>query len=84
MVKIQEAILVEGKYDKNTLLQIVDTPVLVANGFGIRKDKELMTLLQRVAENRGLIVFTDSDGAGFLIRNFIKAAICLRTRCTTF
>jgi len=75
MVKIQEAILVEGKYDKNTLLQVVDAPVFATNGFGIRKDKELMTLLQRVAETRGLIVFTDSDGAGFLIRNFVKTAI---------
>ena len=75
MVKIREAILVEGKYDKNTLLQIIDAPVFATNGFGIRKDKELMALLRRVAETRGLIVFTDSDGAGFLIRNFVKAAI---------
>lgn len=75
MVKIREAILVEGRYDRNTLLQIVDAPVLETNGFGIRKDKAQMALLRRVAETRGLIVFTDSDGAGFLIRNSVKAAI---------
>ncbi len=75
MVKIREAIVVEGRYDKNTLLQIVDAPVLETSGFGIRKDKAQMDLLRRVAESRRLIVFTDSDGAGFLIRNFIKSAI---------
>ena len=75
MVKIKEAILVEGRYDKNTLSQIVDAPILETNGFGIFKDKQQMNLLRRVAENRGLIVFTDSDGAGFVIRNHIKSAI---------
>ena len=75
MVKIREAILVEGRYDKNTLSQIVDAPILETNGFGIFKDKEQMALLRRVAEVRGLIVFTDSDGAGFVIRNHIKSAI---------
>lgn len=75
MVRIQEAILVEGRYDKNTLSQIVDAPILETSGFGIFKNKEQMTLLRRVAESRGLIVFTDSDGAGFVIRNHIKSAI---------
>lgn len=75
MVKIQEAIVVEGRYDKNTLSQIVDAPILETAGFGIFKDKEKMALLRRVAEKRGLIVFTDSDGAGFVIRNHIKSAI---------
>lgn len=75
MVKIKEAILVEGRYDSNTLRQIVDTPVLETSGFGIFKDKKQMALLRRVAETRGLIVFTDSDGAGFVIRNHIKSAI---------
>ena len=75
MVKIKEAILVEGRYDKNTLAQIVDAPILETNGFGIFKDKQQMSLLRRVAESRGLIVFTDSDGAGFLIRNYVKGAI---------
>ena len=75
MVKIQEAIVVEGRYDKNTLSQIVEAPIFETSGFGIFKDREQMALLRRVAEKRGLIVFTDSDGAGFVIRNHIKSAI---------
>ena len=75
MLKIREAIVVEGRYDKNTLSQIVDAPILETSGFGIFKDKEQMSLLRRVAERRGLIVFTDSDGAGFVIRNHIKSVI---------
>ncbi len=75
MVKIREAFVVEGRYDKNTLSQVVDAPIFETNGFGIRKDKARMDLLRRVAEQRGLIVFTDSDGAGFVIRNFLKGAI---------
>lgn len=75
MVKIREAIVVEGKYDKNTLLQIVDATVLETSGFGVFRDKEQLDLLRRVAEKRGLIVFTDADGAGLVIRNFIKSAI---------
>lgn len=75
MVKIKEAIVVEGRYDKNTLSQIVDTTILETAGFGIFKDKQQMDLLRRVAQKRGLIVFTDSDGAGFVIRNHIKSAI---------
>ena len=75
MIKIQEGIVVEGRYDKNTLSQIVDAPILETSGFGIFKDKKRMQLLRQVAEKRGLIVFTDSDGAGFVIRNHIKSAI---------
>ena len=75
MVKIREAIVVEGRYDKNTLSQIVDAPILETSGFGIFKDKKQMALLRQVARKRGLIVFTDSDGAGFVIRNHIKSAI---------
>ena len=75
MVKIKEAIVVEGRYDKNTLSQIVDAPIFETNGFGIFKDKAQMALLRRVAAVRGLIVFTDSDGAGFVIRNHVKSAI---------
>ena len=75
MVKFKEAIVVEGRYDKNTLSQIIDATILETSGFGIFKDKEQMALLRRVAEKRGLIVFTDSDGAGFVIRNHIKSAI---------
>ncbi len=75
MLKIREAILVEGRYDKNTLSQIVDAPILETSGFGIFKDKKQLALLRKVAESRGLIVFTDSDGAGFVIRNHVKSAI---------
>ena len=75
MVKIREAIVVEGRYDKNTLSQIVDTTIFQTDGFGIMNDKLQLTLLRRVAETRGIIVFTDSDGAGFVIRNYLKSAI---------
>ena len=75
MVKIREAIVVEGRYDKNTLSQIVDAPILETFGFGIMKDKQQLKLLRKVAQSRGLIVFTDSDGAGFVIRNYLKGAI---------
>ena len=75
MLKIKEAIVVEGRYDKNTLSQLVDAPILETSGFGIMKDKQQLKLLRRVAQNRGLIIFTDSDGAGFVIRNFLKGAI---------
>ncbi len=78
MVKIREAILVEGRYDKNTLSQIVDAPIFETSGFRIFKDKEQLALLRRIAEKQGLIVFTDSDGAGFVIRNHIKSAIDAR------
>ena len=75
MVKIREAIVVEGRYDRNTLSQIVDAPILETSGFGIFKDKQQQKLLRRVARSRGLIVFTDSDGAGFVIRNYLKSMI---------
>ena len=75
MLKIKEAIVVEGKYDKNTLSQVIDAPIFVTSGFGIMKDKEQLDVLRRVAEKRGLIVFTDSDGAGFVIRNHLKSTI---------
>ena len=75
MVRIKEAIVVEGRYDRKTLMQIVDAPIFETNGFGIFKDKEQMTLLRTVAQKRGLIVLTDSDGAGFVIRNHLKSAI---------
>ena len=75
MVKIAEAIVVEGRYDKNTLSQIVDAPILETSGFGIMKDRQMLSLLRRVAQTKGLIVFTDSDGAGFVIRNYLKSTI---------
>ena len=75
MIQIKEAIVVEGRYDKNTLSQLVDTVILETNGFGIFKDKEQLALLRKIAQKRGLIVLTDSDGAGFVIRNHLKGAI---------
>lgn len=75
MLRIREAIVVEGRYDKNTLAQIVDAPILETNGFGLFKDPKQLELLRSVAKKRGLIVLTDSDGAGFVIRNHIKSAI---------
>ena len=75
MVSIREAIVVEGRYDKNTLSQIVETTIFETGGFQIHKDKAQLALLRQVAQKRGLIVFTDSDGAGFVIRNFLKSAI---------
>ncbi len=75
MLKIREAIVVEGRYDKNILAQIVDAPILETNGFGLFKDPKQLELLRKVAKRRGLIVLTDSDGAGFVIRNHIKSAI---------
>ena len=75
MVRIREAIVVEGRYDKNTLSQIVDAPILETSGFGIFKDRKQLELLRNVAKRRGLIVFTDADGAGFVIRNHLKSAI---------
>lgn len=75
MIRVRQAIVVEGRYDKNTLSQVVDAPILETAGFGIMKDKAQLELLRKVAKQRGLIVFTDSDGAGFVIRNFLKSAI---------
>ena len=75
MIKIREAIVVEGRYDKNTLSQILEAPILETSGFHIMKDKTRLELLRKVAQKRGLIVFTDSDGAGFVIRNYLKSAI---------
>ena len=75
MRKIREVVVVEGRYDKNTLSQVVDAVILETSGFGIFNDREKRKLLQTMAEKRGLIVLTDSDGAGFLIRNHIKGFV---------
>ena len=75
MIRIREAIIVEGRYDKNTLAQIVDAPILETSGFGIFHDRQRLALLRRLAETRGIILFTDPDGAGFVIRNRLKGAI---------
>jgi ribonuclease M5 len=75
MIRIKEAIVVEGRYDKNALSQVVDAVILETSGFSVFKDGEKLALLRRVAAKQGLIVLTDSDGAGFVIRNYIKGSI---------
>ena len=75
MIKLEQAIVVEGKYDKNTLSQLVDAPIFETNGFGVMEDRALVALLRRAAGTRGLIVLTDSDGAGFVIRNYLKSVL---------
>ena len=74
-LKIKEALVVEGRYDKSALAGVVDTLILDTAGFGVFKDGERLALLRKLAAKRGLIVLTDPDGAGFVIRNYLKGAI---------
>lgn len=73
--KIKEVIVVEGRYDKNTLSQVVDAMIVELGGFAIFNDREKQALLRRLARERGIILFTDPDGAGFVLRNRIKGNI---------
>lgn len=75
MIRVREAILVEGRYDVNAVHQVVDAVVLETGGFRIFNDKDQLRLLRRIAVTRGLILLTDSDGAGFVIRNYLKGAL---------
>lgn len=75
MISVKEVIVVEGRYDKNTLSQVFDAVIVETAGFGVFKDREKLALLRRLAEARGLVILTDSDGAGLVIRNFLKGAI---------
>ena len=75
MRRIREVIVVEGRYDKNALKQVVEATVVETGGFGVFNDRERLALLRRLAAERGMILLTDSDGAGFVIRNFLKGAI---------
>ncbi len=75
MRRIREVIVVEGRYDKNALKQVVEATVVETGGFGVFNDRERLALLRRLAAERGLILLTDSDGAGFVIRNFLKGVI---------
>lgn len=75
MKRIREVIVVEGRYDKNTLSQVVDATVISLGGFAVFNDREKLELLRRLAAERGLIILTDSDGAGFVIRNYLKGAL---------
>ena len=75
MERVREVIVVEGRYDKNTVSQVVDATVVTLGGFAVFNDKEKLAFLRRLAEKRGLIVLTDSDGAGFVLRNYLKGAL---------
>ncbi|GHV37528.1 ribonuclease M5 [Clostridia bacterium] len=75
MLKIREAVLVEGRYDKHTIAAYVDAPIVTAEGFSVLKSAEKLALLKRLARERGLIILTDSDPAGFLIRNKLKGML---------
>lgn len=75
MIRIREAVVVEGKYDKIKLSSLLDGTIVTTDGFGIFRDREKMAYLRRLAENQGLVVLTDSDGAGFVIRGKISSCI---------
>ena len=75
MIKIKQTVIVEGKYDKIKLSNIIDAPIIQTDGFGIFKDKELQRLIRKLAEKDGILVLTDSDSAGFKIRSFIGSTV---------
>lgn len=72
---VREVIIVEGKYDQNTLSQVVDAAIVTTDGFAVFKDRQRLAFFRRLARERGLLILTDSDGAGFVIRNFLKSVI---------
>lgn len=72
MIHLKQAVIVEGKYDKIKLSSIVDALIITTDGFSVFKDKEKIALIKELAEKDGVIVLTDSDSAGFKIRNYIK------------
>lgn len=75
MITIQQAVIVEGRYDKIKLSSILDTLILETDGFSIFKNKEKQRLIRRLAEKRGILILTDSDSAGFKIRSFIGGSV---------
>lgn len=75
MLKIKEVVVVEGRYDKIKLSGILDAIIIETNGFGIYKDKEKIAFIRRLAEERGVIILTDSDHSGFQIRNYVSSGI---------
>lgn len=75
MIKIDEALIVEGRYDKIKLDSVVDAVIIETNGFGIFKDKEKLELIKKLAQEKGIIILTDSDAAGFQIRARVAAAV---------
>lgn len=74
-IKISQAVIVEGRYDKLKLSNIIDAFIIETNGFGIFKDKKKLSFIKRIANERGIIVLTDSDHAGFMIRNYISSGV---------
>ncbi len=74
-IKLSQAVIVEGKYDKIKLSNIIDAFIIETNGFGIFKDKEKLRFIKRLANERGIIILTDSDHAGFMIRNYISSGV---------
>lgn len=72
MVKLKQAVIVEGKYDKIKLSSIIDSLIITTDGFGVFKNNEKSALIKELAEKQGVIILTDSDSAGFKIRNYIK------------
>lgn len=75
MIKIKQAVIVEGKYDKIKISNILDTIIIETDGFGIFKDKEKQKLIRRLADTRGILILTDSDSAGFTIRSFLNGIV---------
>jgi ribonuclease M5 len=74
-IKLSEAVIVEGRYDKIKLANLLDAFIIETNGFGIFKDKEKLSFIKKLADERGIIVLTDSDHAGFMIRGHIASAV---------
>ena len=75
MLHIEQAVIVEGKYDKIKLSSILDAVIITTNGFSVMKNKEKLEIIRFYAQNKGIIILTDSDSAGFKIRNYLKGAI---------
>lgn len=75
MIKVDQIVIVEGKYDKIKLSSIIDGIIIETEGFGIFKDKEKQKLIRKLAEKKGVVIMTDSDSAGFVIRNFITSIV---------
>ncbi|HAQ63195.1 MAG: DUF4093 domain-containing protein [Clostridia bacterium] len=75
MIKIKQAVIVEGKYDKIKLEQILDAVIIQTDGFGIFKDKQKQKFIRALAEKKGILILTDSDSAGFVIRSFLSGIV---------
>ena len=74
-LSLKEVVIVEGKYDKIRLQSVISSPIITLNGFRIFKDKEAQTLIRKLAASRGILIMTDVDSAGFVLRNFLKGIV---------